>query len=344
MRIRTLKPDFWQNAGMAGIGPMGRLLAIALLNWADDEGYFLADARLIRGALFPFEDDFGWIEQALSDLSEIGYVHLAEQSRNRVGKVVNFRKHQRISKPQPSKLAEAQGFQRCAEDSATIPQPLQEPSETTTGTVAVGNGSGKEMEVVVEGEGNHHDHGSSAASDSGSEPKEAERWLSVDSEALRSAMNRALRRRPAHRFSGQELHDLGHIADASGMVPLADIESLGRFLAADPPYDSRDEAAWQRIPKGSLLRQRKRLAARVLADLANQIAFAKEWEMEAKKISAAAPSELVEPDWDWRAAAAAQLGWDIRPGLTWNEMPHDARRQVLRMEPAASEKPSDRHE
>lgn len=144
MRIRTIKPEFWQSRTLAGVSPFSRLLAIALLNWADDEGWFKADPALIRGSLFPFEDDSETVRGAVAELSRIGFIRVAEQSRNgAVGIIVNFRKHQRISKPQTSRLAIPELFRDC---SATVP-----------GTVAVGNGTGNREDGSgrgVEGEGN----------------------------------------------------------------------------------------------------------------------------------------------------------------------------------------------
>jgi len=58
MRIRTIKPEFWQSETMASIHKDSRLLAIALLNYADDEGFFFAVPQVIQGALFPFDKAF----------------------------------------------------------------------------------------------------------------------------------------------------------------------------------------------------------------------------------------------------------------------------------------------
>ena len=46
MRIRTLKPEFWSHPVISRQSDAAKLLAIGLLNYADDEGYFYADARM----------------------------------------------------------------------------------------------------------------------------------------------------------------------------------------------------------------------------------------------------------------------------------------------------------
>jgi hypothetical protein len=105
-RIRTIKPEFWQNEQLASLSEHARLLAIALLNHADDEGYFLANVALVRSACFPFEDDSTNVRRSIGELSSIGYIAIREAHGKTIGHVVKFREHQRIDRPQKSKLAE----------------------------------------------------------------------------------------------------------------------------------------------------------------------------------------------------------------------------------------------
>jgi hypothetical protein len=91
------------HEGLCKCSEFTRLLAIALLNWSDDEGYFMANPILIRGQVFPFEDDSKKIPRSLQELSCVGWIELGIDSQGRsVGKVVNFAKHQRVDKPKPS--------------------------------------------------------------------------------------------------------------------------------------------------------------------------------------------------------------------------------------------------
>ena len=111
-RIRTIKPEFWRNKTLAQQKEFTRLLAIALLNMADDEGYFEADEALIRGDVFPFEKDCKRIHGGLTELSRIGYLAIAEHSfKGKIGLVLAFQKHQVINRPTPSKLR--QSFEEC---------------------------------------------------------------------------------------------------------------------------------------------------------------------------------------------------------------------------------------
>lgn len=90
---------------MAKLPEFTRLMALALLNYADDEGYFHANPVLLRGSLFPFLDDSGKIPGAIHDLSGVGYLQLGSDDKGReVGKIVSFLKHQRVEKPRASSI------------------------------------------------------------------------------------------------------------------------------------------------------------------------------------------------------------------------------------------------
>ena len=105
MRIRTIKPEFWKNPDLAKLSADTRLLALALLNYADDEGYFLADPVVIRGELFPFTESSVSIQLGLTHLSNADYLHLYTGRNGRTyGLVVNFKKHQWLNRPTASKL------------------------------------------------------------------------------------------------------------------------------------------------------------------------------------------------------------------------------------------------
>lgn len=104
MRIRTIKPEFWKHFQMSQLPAETRLLALGLLNFADDEGYFSAHPALIRGELMPFEEKTRHIPAMLAALEGIGYVTLTTGIDGQpLGKITNFIKHQRINRPTASK-------------------------------------------------------------------------------------------------------------------------------------------------------------------------------------------------------------------------------------------------
>jgi len=124
MRIRTVKPEFWGHPILAKLTDESRLLAIGLLNIADDEGYFLADPLLIRSSIWPFDDDSTKARRSIDDLSRIGYIFVSKhETHGLIGYVVNFTKHQRVDRPNASKLAsyfDSTNVRRLIDDDSTI--------------------------------------------------------------------------------------------------------------------------------------------------------------------------------------------------------------------------------
>ena len=105
MRIRTIKPDFWRSESMSSVSAEAALLAIGLLNAADDEGYFLANPKLLMADIFPLRECYGSIPGMLTELSKIGFIRVISGPDGRdYGLVVNFNEHQSINKPVPSKI------------------------------------------------------------------------------------------------------------------------------------------------------------------------------------------------------------------------------------------------
>lgn len=82
-----------------------KLLAIGLLNYADDDGYFHADPKLVRNAIRPFDDDSGIVTVAIRDLSEIGFLEVRQHpTHGPIGFIPGFSEHQVINKRKPSKI------------------------------------------------------------------------------------------------------------------------------------------------------------------------------------------------------------------------------------------------
>jgi len=108
LRIRTIKPAFWKNEALASLDKSDRLLAVALLNYADDQGYFCAHESLIRGECFPFDEDSSDIRRGLGELSRIGFIRLGTTPEGqKIGQIVTFSDHQKIDRPTKSKYSDA---------------------------------------------------------------------------------------------------------------------------------------------------------------------------------------------------------------------------------------------
>jgi hypothetical protein len=143
-RIRTIKPEFWQNEQLAGLPEHARLLAIALLNHSDDEGYFVASPQLVRAACFPFEEHSKNVLRSIHDLSGIGYIEVLDCGEKAVGWVCKFLQHQRIDKPQKSKLSEL--FQSTKIKKTNATDEFQEHSKNIPRTIEDHSGTGQRLE------------------------------------------------------------------------------------------------------------------------------------------------------------------------------------------------------
>lgn len=142
-RIRTIKPSFWTHPLLSRVSDRARLLAIALLNLADDEGYFLADPALVRNFARPLDAGTEETHGAITELSVIEWIKVRDHaSHGRVGHVVNFTKHQRINRPSTSELSKY--FRDSAADSVSVHGSITERSHP--------EGKGRE------GKGKERDH------------------------------------------------------------------------------------------------------------------------------------------------------------------------------------------
>lgn len=105
MRIRTIKPEFWQSEDLADVSDKAKLLAIGLLNMADDEGYLKSHPAIIRSQLFPFTDGSLDIHGLISELSNARYLEclMGDDGKDYI-LVTNFTKHQKVNRPTPSKI------------------------------------------------------------------------------------------------------------------------------------------------------------------------------------------------------------------------------------------------
>lgn len=97
MRIRTIKPEFWQSETVASLPYEARLLFIGLWNLADDYGRFRAHPAIVRGQLFPFDENADVVAW-LGLLARAGLVQLYEADGHRFGFLPGFAEHQKIDK------------------------------------------------------------------------------------------------------------------------------------------------------------------------------------------------------------------------------------------------------
>ncbi|MBV9023345.1 MAG: HNH endonuclease [Streptomycetaceae bacterium] len=107
-RIRTVKPELWEDEVVGLLPRDARLLFIATFNMADDEGLLRWTPSYIKASAFMYDDDLtvadvGKLMHCLTDAGLL-YPYIGGVARQQMAMVVNFRKHQRINRPQKSKL------------------------------------------------------------------------------------------------------------------------------------------------------------------------------------------------------------------------------------------------
>lgn len=97
-RIRSIKPEFWQDEKLSHLSPIDRLVFFGLISQADDAGRLVDSVRLINGLLFPNTDDS--CEEALETLASLGRIIRYEgPSGQRLLQITNWHRHQRIDNP-----------------------------------------------------------------------------------------------------------------------------------------------------------------------------------------------------------------------------------------------------
>lgn len=106
-RIRSLKPEFFEDEKVGELAIPTRLLFIGLITMADDEGR-LRDLG-IRHTIFPWDEKKITARQVVKMLDEMEDAELILRYEHGVGKYIvirNWARHQRINKPVASTLPE----------------------------------------------------------------------------------------------------------------------------------------------------------------------------------------------------------------------------------------------
>ena len=128
-RIRTIKPEFWTSGQIMECSTNTRLLFIGLWNFADDKGRMTANPKKIRAQIFPSDElTVDHINMMLSELSKNDLITLYEVDNIEYLQIDGWSKHQRIDKPQPSRLPDIHGM--IDETSETIPRMVKDKSKT----------------------------------------------------------------------------------------------------------------------------------------------------------------------------------------------------------------------
>lgn len=105
MRIRSIKPEFWESESLGRVSREARLLFIGLFSCCDDHGRARASSRLLASRLYPYDDDAlkklpAWIEE----LEKEHCIRLYKVNGESYLDIPKWLNHQKIDKPSASKL------------------------------------------------------------------------------------------------------------------------------------------------------------------------------------------------------------------------------------------------
>lgn len=104
-RIRTIKPSFFQSDDVSALPLRARLTWIGLWTHCDDAGRTKDHARLIKAAIWPLDNvSLSDIEEDLETLADQGRIVRYEVDGQRYLEITNWRAHQAIQKPTPSRI------------------------------------------------------------------------------------------------------------------------------------------------------------------------------------------------------------------------------------------------
>lgn len=123
-RIRTIKPDHWNDRELPKISLQAHLLWIGIWNFSDDSGIIDADPLLIKSQVFPRRLDVRveqltqWLDQLVMARFLVPFVF------NNASYYVSrtFETHQKIDRPTPSKIPK-EIIRRALDEYSSKPRP-----------------------------------------------------------------------------------------------------------------------------------------------------------------------------------------------------------------------------
>ena len=99
-RIRSIKPEFWDDEHIASLPMECRLFYIGCWTFADDQGVFNANPSFLKSRIFPYDDDLkvSEVKAWLKKLEELQMIIPFTHSRDSYYVVRTFADHQVIDK------------------------------------------------------------------------------------------------------------------------------------------------------------------------------------------------------------------------------------------------------
>jgi len=150
-RIRTVKPEFFDDEKLGTVSRDARLIFIGLLIFADDYGVVKGNSRWLKARIFPYDDiPLEMFEGWLLELTDLGIIAPFTASEETYLYIRNFTKHQVIDRPSKSRNPEPP--QDILEAKASPRRSLADDSTSPRRILADGKGEGKGREKEREKE------------------------------------------------------------------------------------------------------------------------------------------------------------------------------------------------
>lgn len=141
-RIRTIKPEFWEDEKIAKLTMPCRLFFIGTWSYADDAGVFRANAALLKSKIFPYDDiRTSEIQKHLDALVEARMILPISHNGESFYVIRTFRSHQKFDARFPNHLIDSEVLRDLM---GAPPQPSVDPSGTQC-VPAKGGGGGRGM-------------------------------------------------------------------------------------------------------------------------------------------------------------------------------------------------------
>lgn len=142
-RIRSVKPEHWNDKELPSISLPAHLLWIGMWNFSDDDGIIEADPLLIRSQVFPRRTDIRTeqMDQWLGQLVKARFVIPFEYNGSGYYIHRTFKAHQKMDKPKPSKVPKEfydNVLRHFQEPGTTNPLLVHDPSTTNPLPIAAG--------------------------------------------------------------------------------------------------------------------------------------------------------------------------------------------------------------
>lgn len=105
-RIRSLKPECWEDEALGHVSRDARLLFVGLITQADDQGRLKAAVPLLRSQVFPYDHelDLSLISEWLGELETVGLISLYSRNERSYAALSGWEKNQKVDHAKDSEI------------------------------------------------------------------------------------------------------------------------------------------------------------------------------------------------------------------------------------------------